>query len=289
MDVGHGGSRVCRGQGSAKESFVGASADLSHRSLSAIQVDVRAALHAEATSRRLGPNTSDVIRLIDLYREMAAHPKRDRSLMLKQIGSRLRSRLEKVSDHIERKSSRAMQDGKKTTSPALRDSRNVRSWPNNSLLPAVLRLLPAVNQRPGGRPRGNRLRSRSCRYNSTNDFTRYMGHQRRQRLRRLFRAAPGSCRQRARNRSRPSRRRLGPASRAAVTAPAHPSFYRVAIARGPKREGKSFGDRDGRERASQALKPSPPRALGWPRRVVCARPPTSPSLICSNEMRCQAT
>jgi hypothetical protein len=95
------------------------SADSSHRSLTAIQVDVRAALRAEATSRRLGPNAADVVRLIDLYREMAAHPKRDRSLMLKQLGLRLRSRLEKVSVHIERQSSRAVQDGKKKSPPAL--------------------------------------------------------------------------------------------------------------------------------------------------------------------------
>src|SRR5687768_4552289 len=76
-------------------------ADAPLRSISAIQIDLRAALRAEAASRRLGPNTSDVIRLIELYREMAAHPKRDSSLVLKQLGLRLRSRLEKVSGYIE--------------------------------------------------------------------------------------------------------------------------------------------------------------------------------------------
>jgi hypothetical protein len=102
-----------------RTSLSSASAELSHRSLSAIQVDLRAALGAEASSRRLGPNTSHVIRLIDLYREMAAHPKRDSSLVLKQLGLRLRSRLQKVSDHIERQSSRVKRDVKKSAPPAL--------------------------------------------------------------------------------------------------------------------------------------------------------------------------
>jgi hypothetical protein len=74
-----------------------------HRSLSAIQVDVHAALRAEAVTRRRGQNAAEVVRLIALYREMAAHPQRDKSAMLAKLGLRLRSRLEKVSDHIERK------------------------------------------------------------------------------------------------------------------------------------------------------------------------------------------
>jgi hypothetical protein len=77
-----------------------------HRSLSVIQVDVRNALRAEASTRRLGPNTPQVIRLIELYREMASHPKRDTSRFLAQMGLRLRARLEQVRDHIERKTSR---------------------------------------------------------------------------------------------------------------------------------------------------------------------------------------
>ena len=74
-----------------------------HRSLSDIQVDVHAALRAEAVTRRRGQNAAEVVRLVILYREMAAHPQRDKSAMLAKLGLRLRSRLEKVRDQIERK------------------------------------------------------------------------------------------------------------------------------------------------------------------------------------------
>jgi hypothetical protein len=74
-----------------------------HRSLSAIQVDVHAALRAEAVTRRRGQNVPEVIQLIKRYREMAAHPQRDKSAILAKLGLRLRSRLENVRDHIERK------------------------------------------------------------------------------------------------------------------------------------------------------------------------------------------
>jgi len=74
-----------------------------HRSLSAIRVDVHAALRAEACTRRLGENAPEVVRLSDLYREMAVHPKRDSSVLLRRLGLQLRSRLEKVRDHIERR------------------------------------------------------------------------------------------------------------------------------------------------------------------------------------------
>jgi hypothetical protein len=121
------------------------SADLSHRSLSAIQVDVRAALRAEATSRRLDPNTADVVRLIELYREMAAHPKRESSLMLKQLGLRLRSRLENVSDHMERKSSRAKRDGMKKSPAALRA-------PETSVLAQQLAAPGGAGPAAGGQP-----------------------------------------------------------------------------------------------------------------------------------------
>ena len=73
-----------------------------HRTLSAIQVDVRDALLAEAVSRRLGPNVADVMRLVHLYREIAVHPKRHNSPSLKQLGSRVRSRLKSVRERIER-------------------------------------------------------------------------------------------------------------------------------------------------------------------------------------------
>jgi hypothetical protein len=73
--------------------------------LSAIQVDVPAALRAEAVTRRLGGNAAEVIRLIDLYREMAAHPQHDRSVLLRKLGLQVRSRLDKVRDLIARRSS----------------------------------------------------------------------------------------------------------------------------------------------------------------------------------------
>jgi hypothetical protein len=81
-------------------------ADLPRRSLSAIQLDVREALRAEALSRRRGPNAAEVIRLVDLYRELAAHPKRDDSALVKELGWKLRSRLERVRDRIEEQSRR---------------------------------------------------------------------------------------------------------------------------------------------------------------------------------------
>jgi hypothetical protein len=87
-----------------------------HRSLSVIQADLRKALRAEALSRRQGPNPSEVIRLVELYQEMADHPKRDTSLVLKRTGLRLRSRLKEVRDHIERATSR--QDRNKNKNPA---------------------------------------------------------------------------------------------------------------------------------------------------------------------------
>jgi hypothetical protein len=83
------------------------------RSLSAIQDDLHDALRAEALTRRQGQNVSEVVRLVELYREMAAHPKRDNSLVLARMGLRLRSRLEKVSDHIERHSARQNRNAKK--------------------------------------------------------------------------------------------------------------------------------------------------------------------------------
>jgi hypothetical protein len=77
-------------------------ADRPLRSLSAIQMDVHAALRAEASSRRLGANVPEVVRLIDLYRELALHPKRDKSEFLAQLALRVRTRLETVRNHIER-------------------------------------------------------------------------------------------------------------------------------------------------------------------------------------------
>ena len=89
-----------------------------HRSLSAIQVDVHAALRAEAVTRRRGKNAPEVVRLIALYREMAAHPQRDKSAMLAKLGLRLRSRLEKVRDHIERKYTQTDRGAKRQEIPS---------------------------------------------------------------------------------------------------------------------------------------------------------------------------
>jgi hypothetical protein len=77
-----------------------------HRSLSAIQVDVHNALRAEAATRRAGSNVPEVVRLIDLYREMAGHPKRRESGLLNHLGLQVRSRLNTVSDRIERQIAR---------------------------------------------------------------------------------------------------------------------------------------------------------------------------------------
>jgi hypothetical protein len=77
-------------------------ADRAHRSVTAIKMDVRDGLRAEALSRRLGPNPSHVLNLIDLYREIAAHPKRDQGVVLMKLGLQLRSRLKRISDQIER-------------------------------------------------------------------------------------------------------------------------------------------------------------------------------------------
>jgi hypothetical protein len=128
-----------------------------HRSLSAIQIDVRAALRAEASSRRRGRNTSEVIRLVDLYREMAAHPKRDSSLMLKQLGLRLRSRLQKVSDHINGQSSRAKRDAKKD----LPGSRNFRTGPTTPCSRRCCACWRRSTSSGPGHPRWIRLRSQS--------------------------------------------------------------------------------------------------------------------------------
>ncbi len=77
-----------------------------HRSLTAIQVDVHNALRAEASSRRLGPIAADVLRVIDLYREMASHPKRHDSPLLQRLGLQVRSRLKDVCDRIDRQIAR---------------------------------------------------------------------------------------------------------------------------------------------------------------------------------------
>jgi hypothetical protein len=84
------------------------------RSLNVIQNDVRSAMRAEALSRRQGPNVDEVVRLIELYRELAAHPKRDTSAVAKELGLKLRSRLGDIRDEIERRTGDRRRAVKKT-------------------------------------------------------------------------------------------------------------------------------------------------------------------------------
>jgi len=72
------------------------------RSLSAIRDDVRNALREEASTRRMGDNTREVRRLVDIYNELAVYPKHDKSIALSRLGQRLRTRLEKICSRIER-------------------------------------------------------------------------------------------------------------------------------------------------------------------------------------------
>src|SRR5215207_4541195 len=73
------------------------------RSLTAIRTDVSDALRAEATTRRTGDNTPQVLRLVDLYLEMASHPRRDTSPLLADLGQQVRLRLATVRDRVERR------------------------------------------------------------------------------------------------------------------------------------------------------------------------------------------
>jgi hypothetical protein len=81
-----------------------------------------------------------VLRLIDLYREMANHSQRDSSVALKELGLQVRSRLEKVRDHIERKIAKHDAAGKKDKPPA-------RVVPDARVL---AQQLPAPAGAPGG-------------------------------------------------------------------------------------------------------------------------------------------
>jgi hypothetical protein len=99
--------------GPQNDSLSASDGSLPQRALSAIRIDVHAALRAEALTRKRGQNTVEVVRLIDLYREMAAHPKRDMSVSLTELGLSVRSRLEKVSEEIERQTARSAQAAKK--------------------------------------------------------------------------------------------------------------------------------------------------------------------------------
>src|SRR5215470_1716563 len=73
------------------------------RSLTAIRTDVSSSLRAEATTRRTGDNTPQVMRLVDLYLEMAGDPRRDTSPLLNDLGEQVRIRLQTVRDRVERR------------------------------------------------------------------------------------------------------------------------------------------------------------------------------------------
>jgi hypothetical protein len=88
------------------------------RSLTAIQTDIRAALTAEAKSRRKGDNAPDVLRLVDLYLEMATHPQRDKSAMLNELGQQVRARLETIRDRLNRQIADAKRADKSRNAPA---------------------------------------------------------------------------------------------------------------------------------------------------------------------------
>jgi hypothetical protein len=88
------------------------------RSLTAIRTDVSDALRAEATTRKSGDNTPQVMRLVDLYLEMAGHPQRDTSPLLNDLGQQVRIRLQTVRDRVERRIADKNPSAKKTAKPA---------------------------------------------------------------------------------------------------------------------------------------------------------------------------
>jgi hypothetical protein len=88
------------------------------RSLTAIRTDVSDSLRAEATTRRNGDNTPQVLRLVDLYLEMAAHPQRDHSPLLNDLGQQVRLRLQTVRDRVERRIAEKNPVAKKSAKPA---------------------------------------------------------------------------------------------------------------------------------------------------------------------------
>lgn len=88
------------------------------RSLTAIRTDVSDALRAEATTRRNGDNTPQVMRLVDLYLEMAAHPRRDTSPLLADLGQQVRLRLQTIRERIERRIPEKNSLAKKSPKPA---------------------------------------------------------------------------------------------------------------------------------------------------------------------------
>jgi hypothetical protein len=88
------------------------------RSLTAIRTDVSEALRAEATTRRTGNNTPQVLRLVELYLEMAEHPRRDNSPLLADLGQQVRLRLATVRDRVERRIPKKNPVAKNSRTPA---------------------------------------------------------------------------------------------------------------------------------------------------------------------------
>jgi hypothetical protein len=109
---------VACGATPTSESKAPASAKKEPRSLTAIQTDIRAALTAEAKSRRKGDNAPDVLRLVDLYLEMATHPERDKSAMLNELGQQVRARLVTIRDRSNRQIADAKRAEKIRKAPA---------------------------------------------------------------------------------------------------------------------------------------------------------------------------
>lgn len=90
----------------------------SPRSLTTIRTDVSDALRAEATTRKSGDNTPQVMRLVDLYLEMAGDPRRDASPLLNDLGEQVRIRLQTVRDRIDRRAGDKGSSAKRTAKPA---------------------------------------------------------------------------------------------------------------------------------------------------------------------------
>jgi hypothetical protein len=88
------------------------------RSLTEIRKDVSDALRAEATARKTKRNTSQVLRLVDLYLEMASHPNRDTSPLLTELGVQVRLRLLTVREQIKQRISEKAAQAKKNSKPA---------------------------------------------------------------------------------------------------------------------------------------------------------------------------
>src|SRR4029079_5745980 len=93
------------------------------RSLTAIRTDVGEALRVEATTRRGGDNAPQVLQLVDLYLEMASHPKRDTSPLLNDLGQQVRLRLQTVRDRIQRRLAQKGPAAKKNVKPATAETK----------------------------------------------------------------------------------------------------------------------------------------------------------------------